>query len=128
MPAKNPIQPIVTDEHGIIRYKENTVVALMVALLKERGVDLNVLHARGCDLPTDDWDQFNQLIGYSVANGPVSDDIIDAAEKMAENPEMDQWQARALAAEEKLFSVRNSIVEGIAELYGTHPDNLTERV
>lgn len=59
----NPMQDIVFDEHDTARFKRNKIVEY---LLDKGGIDLN--HLAALDLfDTDDWNQFAQLIGYSVS-------------------------------------------------------------
>jgi hypothetical protein len=60
--VKHPVQPVVVDEHGVHRFKENEIVR---HLLDKGPWNLNGL-AR---LPFSDEDreQFAQLIGYSVS-------------------------------------------------------------
>lgn len=56
-------QPIEFDEHGVIRFKANAIVRY---LLDNGGLDLNQLVVRP-EFSTADWEQFYQLIGYSVS-------------------------------------------------------------
>lgn len=64
------MQPVVWDGKGVIRFQENEIVRY---LLDHGGLDLNKLH--GMDYPApqfkpSDWEQFHQLIGYSVSGCP----------------------------------------------------------
>ena len=59
---KHPIQPIVTDEHGTLRFKTNKIVKF---LLDNGGFDMNDLSMM--DFTDNDREQFAQLIGYSVS-------------------------------------------------------------
>ena len=56
--ARHPIQPLITDEQGVTRFKENGIVYF---LAKNR---LNELATMG--FSNEDWEQFAQLIGYSL--------------------------------------------------------------
>jgi hypothetical protein len=56
-----PMQPLVIDKHGTIRFKEN---ALVRYLLDNGGIDMNMLST--LEFSDADRDQFAQLIGYSV--------------------------------------------------------------
>lgn len=58
---KHPVQPLVKDSEGVLRFKENKIVRF---LKDQSKYDLNTLH----DMPfsIEDWVQFNQLIGYSL--------------------------------------------------------------
>ena len=63
MKTKNPMQPLVIDDDGVIRFKENGIVSY---LLENGGLDLHKLAIQG-GFSKDDWTQFNQLVGYSVS-------------------------------------------------------------
>lgn len=56
--ARHPIQPLITDPYGVVRFKKNEIVEF---LSKNR---LNELAEMG--FSCDDWEQFAQLIGYSL--------------------------------------------------------------
>lgn len=87
-PKNNPMQPLVKDEHGIIRFKANAIIEYILEHAAEvvhqgspngmhRGrLDLSKLAM--LDFPQEDREQFAQLIGYSVAGyhelSYVSDD------------------------------------------------------
>jgi hypothetical protein len=57
-----PMQPLVTDAQGTVRFKENAIVR---HLLDNGGIDLNTLGA--LEFTDEDRQQFAQLIGYSVS-------------------------------------------------------------
>ena len=59
---KNPIQPLVIDEYGTVRFKANEVVRY---LLDNGGIDMNQLARQNFN--QDDREQFAELIGYSVS-------------------------------------------------------------
>lgn len=63
--AGNPMQPIVLASDGCIRFKSNSIVDRLLKESQERGFGLNELCCQ--EFPQEDWDQFNQLIGYSVS-------------------------------------------------------------
>ena len=59
--ARHPIQPLITDENGTVRFKQNAIVALLL----DRGrFDMNDLACM--DFADEDREQFAQLIGYSL--------------------------------------------------------------
>lgn len=63
---KHPVQPVITDEHGTYRFKQNAIVrALLDAGRHGQKMDLNILAEM--DFPREDRVQFAQLIGYSVS-------------------------------------------------------------
>ncbi len=71
MRKKPPVQPVVWDSKGVIRFQANEIVRY---LLDHGGLTLNHLHGMGHPAPRfkkSDWDQFNQLIGYSVSGCPL---------------------------------------------------------
>jgi len=60
-----PIQPVIKDEDGIPRFRENAIVRYLLDLARKHKIaDLNSL----ADLPfsQDDREQFMQLIGYTI--------------------------------------------------------------
>lgn len=78
---KNPIQPLFTDNHGTVRFKENKIVSY---LLDNGGIDMNQLAA--LSFTQDDREQFAQLIGYSLCGFDelryVSNETYTAAVRM----------------------------------------------
>jgi hypothetical protein len=60
--AKHPLQPLVKDEYGVVRFKPNKIVRY---LLDNGGIDLNWLAT--IDFSREDREQFAQLIGYSLS-------------------------------------------------------------
>jgi hypothetical protein len=80
---KHPMQPLVMDDHGVVRFKANKIVR---ALLDTGKLDMNDIAS--LDFPTDDRVQFAQLIGYSVSGaGDLSympADLIAEADRQAE--------------------------------------------
>lgn len=76
----HPLQPIVTDDNGTKRFKENAIVRF---LKENSSLDLNALSK--LPFPREDWEQFAQLIGYSVSGfldlSYVSDETADAVAK-----------------------------------------------
>lgn len=62
MKAKHPIQNLYIDEHRIIRFKKNEIVCF---LLDNGKFDLNNLSMM--NFSKEDWEQFMQLIGYSLS-------------------------------------------------------------
>ncbi len=59
------MQPLIKDENGVIRFKENAVVRALLDGSNRRGFGLNELYRYG-NFSQEDWEQFNQLIGYSL--------------------------------------------------------------
>lgn len=61
---KHPMQPIVMDGQ-VARFKDNKIVRYLQTICREKGIcnlnDLAYMH-----FSREDWNQFAQLIGYSV--------------------------------------------------------------
>lgn len=79
------MQPIVLDGNGVVRFKENKIVRVLLDWATPRGMSLNEMAMM--DFSQDDRMQFAQLIGYSV-NGYhelsyVSDQSAAAATQLA---------------------------------------------
>lgn len=117
-----PIQPLITDEQGVVRFKANGIVA---HLLEQGGISMNQLHM--LDFSSEDWEQFNQLIGYSLSVWGTlqhtSNESWEAANLMLEQGHC-SLQARLEAAEGELASFREAMAEPIARLYGKHQEDL----
>lgn len=76
MVLSHPIQPLVKDSDGIVRFKANGIVRYLL----DNGVfDLN--HISVHDFPQEDREQFAQLIGYSWSGACdlsyMSNEVID---------------------------------------------------
>ena len=59
-----PMQPIYRDDDGQHRFRRNAVVRYLYDFAREEGLGLNELAK--VPFSDDDWQQFYQLIGYSV--------------------------------------------------------------
>jgi len=67
---KHPNQPLVFDDHGVIRFKENGIISWMLDQGRERGIfDMNKIgmHYASNAFTREDMNQLAQLIGYSVS-------------------------------------------------------------
>lgn len=122
-PARHPIQPLVVDDHGVLRFKANAIVR---HLLDNGGIDLNQIAC--LNFSKEDRQQFAQLIGYSLSGyseltSYVDDDAFGAAERMAEEG-LSPDKARIAHLEDELKIVRESLREPMARLFGKHPDDL----
>ena len=119
----HPIQPLVMVD-DVQRFRANKVVRY---LLDHGGIDLNKIAM--LDFPREDQEQFAQLIGYSLsgfADLPyASDEVYVAAQKMADG--MKERDGRIQALRYQLDKARKGMREGVAALYGIHPDDLTDR-
>lgn len=120
----HPIQPIITDEHGIKRFKDNKIVRY---LLDAGEINMNQLARMPFD--QDDREQFAQLIGYSVSGfsdlSYVRDITYETAVKMSEDGKS-ELEARIEVLESKLDAVRNAIRSITPKLFRIHPDDLVD--
>lgn len=62
MKVKHPVQPLVKDEYGVVRFKRNAIVRF---LLDAGPFDMNKLAI--IEFSNEDREQFAQLIGYSLS-------------------------------------------------------------
>lgn len=81
-----PMQPVVKDEDGVLRFRENKIVRYLLDLARKHKIaDLNSI----AELPFSqaDREQFTQLIGYAITGyhelGYVSDASAEQASKLA---------------------------------------------
>ncbi len=81
--SRHPMQPLVIDEHNVIRFKKNAIVDFIVSNVP--GADLNTLAMM--DFSAEDHVQLAQLIGYSVSGfgdlSYVDKETYDAAYDLA---------------------------------------------
>jgi hypothetical protein len=61
-PVRHPVQPLITDKYGTLRFKENAIVRY---LLDAGPFDMN--HLAVIPFSDEDREQFAQLIGYSLS-------------------------------------------------------------
>lgn len=119
---KHPMQPLVEDGKGVLRFKENAIVRY---LLDQGRITMNDLAA--LDFPVEDREQFAQLIGYSLGGysslSYVRGETVAAAARMATDG-MDERDARIAALEVELAAIRRGLREPVARLFGVHPDDL----
>lgn len=119
---KHPIQPIIEDGHGVLRFKANAIVEY---LLDHGGIDMNQIAIM--DFSREDREQFAQLIGYSWSGacdlGYMSDEVLDAAEVMRKSGRSEA-EARADILRDQVTKAKDAMRDGVAELFGVHPDDL----
>jgi hypothetical protein len=112
---KNPIQPLVEDANGVLRFKDNAIVRHL--LDTHPACDMNRLAA--WNFTDDDRQQFAQLIGYSLSGygelSYVSDEACSTAEHMADG--LDERDARIAALEQiELHNEAADELESLARL------------
>ena len=112
---KNPIQPLERDKHGVIRFKENAIVRTLLDTGKLNLNDLAVMK-----FSKEDWEQFAQLIGYSLSGygdlSYVSDETWNAADKMFKTG-VTELEARNEALREELETIRNKLRDAVDFLH-----------
>lgn len=79
---QQPMQPLVRDADGVIRFQQNAIVRFLLDWASPKGMSLNDLAL--IPFSEDDRAQFAQLIGYSLSGygelSYVSDESWTAAE------------------------------------------------
>lgn len=112
--SKHPIQPIVEDSEGVLRFKENKLVTY---LLDRGAVDLNQLGTIAAS--NEDWEQLYQLTGISVSGfgsrSQVSDEAYNAAVKMHEQG-MSEEAARIKSLEAQLDSMKKAFQQQLGAI------------
>lgn len=123
--ARHPIQPTVTDNQGVLRFKANAIVQHL--LDTHPACNMNTLAV--IPFADEDRQQFAQLIGYSLDGfstlSYVDDEAYATAAHMANG--LDAKDARIAALEQKLAEMRaavNMMREPMARLLEVHPDDL----
>lgn len=118
-----PIQPLIEDETGVLRFKPNAIVQ---HLLDNGGIDMNQIARMG--FSREDHEQFAQLIGYSWSGacdlGYMTNEVLDAAEAMHQSG-ASEAECRATVLRAQIEQAKNSMREGVAQLFGVHPDDLS---
>lgn len=122
--SKHPIQPLVMDAKGVLRFKENGIVSF---LLDAYPGGLNdIARQRGTKFSEDDYHQLIQLIGYSHSGANMlPDEIWSASSEMHEHGKSEH-EARADFLREQLQEIRTGMKAGAAILFNVHPDDLGE--
>src|SRR5690554_1960619 len=120
---KHPIQPIITDDCGVLRFKHNAIVRDLLDFASDNGFSLNEI-AR-TNYSKEDRQQLAQLIGYSLIGYSELRSYVDAdaycvAVLMANG--MDERDAKIQHLQSTLDSLRASLVKPMADLFGVHPD------
>jgi biotin synthase-related radical SAM superfamily protein len=119
---RHPIQPTYDDENGVRRFRPNKIVQF---LLDNGTWDLNRLAMKG--FASDEWEQFAQLIGYSLSGfselSYVTAETCESAHRMSDE-EMTENDARVAYLEETVEFLKENMREAVARLFEIHPDDL----
>ena len=82
MANRHPVQPLVIDRDGVVRFRGNAIVRYLLELAKRNGTGLNELAMMG--FADADFEQLAQLLGYSLSGfgelSYVSDETYALAE------------------------------------------------
>lgn len=74
------MRPIQVCKDGVLRFKANALVrAILDENQKRGGFGLNDLAIQADDFPQADWEEFYQLIGYSIAGYHELTNVSDAS-------------------------------------------------
>lgn len=118
----HPVQPLITDSEGIVRFKENAIVRW---LLDAGPFDMNQIAATPFGI--EDREQFAQLIGYSLSGfgdlSYVRDETYNTASLMHETGKTEA-ESRIEALETTLENAKVGMRTGVAALFGIDPDDL----
>lgn len=120
----HPIQPLVVDKHGVVRFKQNAIVRW---LLDEGPFDLNQIALK--DFSQEDQEQLAQLIGYSHSGAfdldYMSREVLESTEIAYDNG-VSEIEARNQYLRETLQDIKMKMRDAVATLYGVHPDDLID--
>ena len=122
MSEKHPIQPLIVDSSGTVRYKENAIVSFLLDALP--GGLNEIARQRGHKFSEEDYTQLMMLIGYSHSNASMIPDEVWAASMAMREEGKSEHEARADHLRDKLQEIRDGMREGAAALFGVHPDDL----
>lgn len=124
-----PLQPIYTDSEGHKRFQKNKIVDLMYDIIRDSHTRVSVAVQRrarekGIEIPPGDWDQFNQMMGYSVNGMPWEDnDLEDTAAWMMKHG-LSEQEARNRSLQRLVDKFRDDFRPFVSMLYGVHPEDL----
>lgn len=125
MTKKMPMQPVINDEHGHLRFDANLVVRRLLDEAQKRGFGLNELAC--CSFPREHREQFAQLIGYSLSGASdlsyFSTETLEAAHASFTGGKSEH-EARADHLRDQLDAFKAAIRPAVAALFGVHPDDL----
>lgn len=86
---KHPMQPLVLDPNGVVRFQKNEIVRTLLDWSSKHGLDLNALARRRFSQA--DWTQFYQLIGYSLSGFHQLSNVSDEDALAASAEARKQW-------------------------------------
>lgn len=118
----HPMQELYTDEHDVIRFRENKIVRW---LLDNNGkIDLNTIARQ--NFPNEEQEQFAQLIGYSLSGfgdlSYVSDVAWSKANIMLEEDNKNQKDIEIEALKDRIQDLESIVVQVSGLTYGVVGD------
>lgn len=124
MSMKHPIQPLLEDKHGTLRFKENAIVS---HLLEKGGIDMNAIAY--LDFTDEDRQQFAQLIGYSLCGyselrSYVDDAAYAAAVERSKNSKKTDAEIERDYYKAELTALKKALRKPMARIFEVHPDDL----
>lgn len=123
---RHPIQPL-HDVDGVTRFRANEIVRYLLDHNGGKKIDLNSLAYHGFSV--DDWEQFAQLIGYSLSGfselSYARDETVAAADAMV-NRGVTEQEARIDYFRETIRAVREGLRITVPAVFQIHPDDLKE--
>lgn len=129
MQVMHPIQPLIEDEHGVVRFKANEIVSYLLDCGRDgKKTDMNEI-AR-LNFSRSDREQFAQLIGYSHSGAGdlsyMSEEVLETAEKIyiAKKKNEDQKDVMIEHLQSKLRNLRENLADTLADFFEIHPDDL----
>ncbi len=124
----HPIQPLVKDNDGILRFKENKIVRDLLAYATARGFSLNEIARK--DYTKEDRQQLAQLIGYSLCGYSELSSYVDtaayaAAIAKASGSEKSDMEFERDHYRKELLVLQKALQKPMARLFERHPDDLS---
>jgi len=123
--ARHPIQPLVEDDQGVVRFKENKIVTY---ILDNSGIDLNQIAV--IDFSREDREQFAQLIGYSHSGASelsyMSNEVLEVSQQIYDTGKSNEDQKDVLInyLQTTLRTLREKLADDLADFFEIHPDDL----
>jgi hypothetical protein len=104
-PRKLPVQPIYVDKYEVARFRPNKIVEFLLKEVEKQGITLNTLAHPNYGFTEAEYDQFAQLIGYSLCGASdlsyVADRTIKKGNKYLKKLiALDGWNDEKLSIEE----------------------------
>jgi hypothetical protein len=119
----HPIQPLVIDSHGTLRFQENGIIRKLIDSGVIKLNDVAMLDG----ITQDDRNQFAQLIGYSLDGyGSLSyaDDLTYTTAYHMHHSKKSEVEAKLEYLEGLVSNLRLALRAPIAELFGMHESDI----